>query len=169
MQFNTGKQFDDLVENDLLSNVDALAKAENWQAVMPPAILAAVTRDGHAHAVPVDIHGQNWMFFSNAALAKPGAQSPTNWDDVFPALDKLKAAGLIPLAFSGQKNWECGLFNAVLSGQAGAKGFTRFWGKLDTGFVKGPVFRKAAETYRRLYNYVDPAAAAATGTLPRRC
>src|SRR6266567_5165838 len=59
MQFNTGKQFDDLVENDLLADVDAIAKSENWATVMPPAILAAVTRSGHAYAVPVDIHGQN--------------------------------------------------------------------------------------------------------------
>jgi len=121
MQFNTGKQFDDLVENDLLANVDVLAKAENWAATMPKAILQAVTREGHAYAVPVDIHGQNWMFFSNAALAKAGAQAPTNWNDVFTALDKLKAAGLIPLAFSGQKVWERNLFNAVLGGKAGQR------------------------------------------------
>ena len=32
MQFNTGKQFDDLVENDLLANVDAQEAAQNWNA-----------------------------------------------------------------------------------------------------------------------------------------
>ncbi len=94
MQFNTGKQFDDLVENDLLANPDALARSENWASTMPAAIVQAVTREGHAYAVPVDIHGQNWLFFSTAALAKAGATAPTNWDDVFPALDKLKASTL---------------------------------------------------------------------------
>jgi glucose/mannose transport system substrate-binding protein len=156
MQFNTGKQFDDLVENDLLANVDALAKRENWAATMPAAIVQAVTREGHAYAVPVDIHGQNWLFFSSAALAKAGAAAPTNWDDVFPVLDKLKAAGIIPLAFSGQKVWERNLFSAVLAGQGGADAFVSFWGKRDPGFVKGPVFRRVAETYRRLRGYVDP-------------
>src|SRR6516164_11494267 len=34
-QFNTGKQFDDLVDNDLLANVDAQAAAQNWKAVLP--------------------------------------------------------------------------------------------------------------------------------------
>jgi len=156
MQFNTGKQFDDLVENDLLANVDAVAKAENWPAILPPAILQAVMRDGHAYGVPVDIHGQNWMFFSAAALAKAGAQEPTNWDDVFTTLDKLKGAGLIPLAFSGQKNWERNLFNAVLSGQGGGDMFVAVWGKRDQSAVKGPAFRKVAETFRRLRAYVDP-------------
>ncbi len=155
MQFNTGKQFDDLVENDLLANLDALARSENWASTMPAAIVQAVTREGHAYAVPVDIHGQNWLFFSTAALAKAGATAPTNWDDVFPALDKLKAAGIIPLAFSGQKVWERNLFSAVLVGQGGAEAFVSFWGKRDPAFVKGPVFRRVADTYRRLRQYVD--------------
>src|ERR1700704_4867016 len=34
MQFNTGKQFDDLVENDLLANVDAQEAAQNWNAIL---------------------------------------------------------------------------------------------------------------------------------------
>src|SRR5580765_281207 len=67
MQLNTGKQFDDLVENDLLSNVDAQAAAQNWKAVLPPAFLQAVTRGGHEYAVPVNIHGQNWLWYSNEA------------------------------------------------------------------------------------------------------
>src|SRR3954451_25288376 len=91
MQFNTGKQFDDLVENDLLSNVDALAKEENWDKVMPRILVEAVTTDGHAYATPVNIHGQNWFFFSTAALEKAGAKQPTNWEGLFTSLDKLKA------------------------------------------------------------------------------
>src|SRR6478736_6214141 len=39
MQLNTGKQFDDLVENDLLSNVDAQAAAQNWTAILPTAFI----------------------------------------------------------------------------------------------------------------------------------
>lgn len=155
MQFNTGKQFDDLVENDLLNDVDAIARSEDWNRTVPPAIVAAVTRNGHAYAVPVDIHGQNWFFFSKAALEKAGAQQPGNWTELFPVLDKLKAAGLIPLAFSGQKTWERGLFNATLAGVGGSDMFQRFWGKRDVAMVKGPEFRRVVETFRRLHDYVD--------------
>ena len=75
MQFNTGKQFDDLVENDLLANVDAQEAAQNWNAILPAAFVQAVTRNGHAYAVPVNIHGQNWLFYSTAALARAGARA----------------------------------------------------------------------------------------------
>ena len=156
MQFNTGKQFDELVENDMLANVDAVAAAQNWKAVIPAAILDAVMHNGHAYAAPVDIHGQNWVFYSNDALAKAGAQPPTNWTDVFVTLDKLKAAGLIPLAFGDQQNWERNMFNAVLVGKGGGDLFTAFWGKRSVDAVKSPGFRAVAETYRRLKGYVDP-------------
>jgi glucose/mannose transport system substrate-binding protein len=156
MQFNTGKQFDDLVENDLLANEDAQATAEHWKTIIPGPILQAVTRDGHVYAVPVNIHGQNWLFYSVDALNRAGTQPPTNWDELFVALDKFKAAGLIPLAFSGQKNWERGLFNAVMVGRGGRNMFVAFWSKRDIPMVKSAAFRDVAEKFKRLRNYVDP-------------
>ncbi len=156
MQFNTGKQFDELVENNLLADVDAVATAQNWKSIVPAPILAAVTRNGRAFAVPVNIHGQNWFFYSTAALAKAGAEPPTNWTNLFVTLDNLKAAGLIPLAFGDQKNWERNMFNTVLAGRGGADLFVAIWGKRDQAAVKGPGFRAVAETYRRLKGYVDP-------------
>jgi glucose/mannose transport system substrate-binding protein len=158
MQFNTGKQFDELVEGGLLANLDSTANAMNWMGIIPPAIMNAVTRDGHVYAVPVNIHGQNWLFYSSAALAKAGARPPSNWDDIFPALDKLKAAGLVPFAMAGQKTWERSVFNAVLAGKGGASMFQDFWGKRDPALVKSPKFRQVAETYRRLHDYIDAGA-----------
>ena len=158
MQFNTGKQFDELVEGGLLADVDAVAAAQNWKGIVPPAILAAVTRNGHAYAVPVNIHGQNWFFTSNAVMAKAGATEPKNWDELFVALDKIKAAGFIPIAFGDQKVWERGMFSTTLAGIGGPEGFNAFWGKRDPAYVKSAEFRKIAETYRRFKAYVDPGA-----------
>jgi glucose/mannose transport system substrate-binding protein len=158
MQFNTGKQFDELVENDMLANVDALAKAENWKGIMPAAIYDAVLRNDHVYAAPINIHGQNWLFYSTAVFEKAGVQPPTNWEDIFPVMDKIKAAGFIPLAFSGQKTWERNLFNDVLVGKGGGDMFVAFWGKRDAATVKSPQFRDIAETFRKLHNYIDAGA-----------
>ena len=106
-------------------------------------------------AVPVNIHGQNWLFFNKAVLEKVGAAEPTNWTDVFVALDKVKAAGLIPLAFSGVKNWERNLFNAVLVGQGGAAMFEGIYGKRDAALAASAEFKAVAETYAKLRGYVD--------------
>src|SRR5690606_5321372 len=79
MQFNTGKQFDDLVAQGLLTPLDDVAEAEGWKALLPPALLDAVTRDGHIYAVPVNVHGQNWLWYSKEAFEKAGAAAPESW------------------------------------------------------------------------------------------
>jgi glucose/mannose transport system substrate-binding protein len=158
MQFNTGKQFDDLVENDLLRDVDQLATEQKWKSMMPEAIVNAASRNGKMFAVPVDIHGQNWLWMSKSALAKAGAAEPTDWDDVFPVLDKLRDAGLVPLAFSGQKGWERNLFNAVLVGKGGNALWVAIYGKRDAAAAMSADFKTVAETYGRLRGYVDPGA-----------
>lgn len=156
MQFNTGKQFDDLVENDLLSDVEKYAAENGWKKVLPQAIIDATTRNGKMYAVPINIHGQNWLWISNAALAKANAKVPTNWTDLFETLDKLKAAGIIPLGLGGQKTWERSLFNATLAGKGGGQMFQDFWGKRDQNVVKSAKFKEVVETYAKLRNYVDP-------------
>ncbi|GGH18360.1 sugar ABC transporter substrate-binding protein [Alsobacter metallidurans] len=158
MQFNTGKQFDELVENDLLNDVDAIATEQKWKDKIPGPILAATTRNGKMFAVPVNIHGQNWLFYNTEVLKKVGAEEPKTWDDLIPILDKIKAAGLIPLAFSGQKTWERNLFNAVLIGQGGPELWQAVYGKKDPAAVKSAAFKNVAETYAKLRGYVDPGA-----------
>jgi glucose/mannose transport system substrate-binding protein len=159
MQFNTGKQFDDLVENNLLADLEAVAAEGKWKVVLPEAIINATTRNGKMFAVPVNIHGQNWLFYSKEVLDKVGAKEPVTWEDTIAVLEKIKATGgVIPLAFSGQKNWERGLFNAVLAGKGGSALWTGIHGKRDIAMAQSAQFKSVAETYKKLKDYVDAGA-----------
>ncbi|WP_426413203.1 ABC transporter substrate-binding protein [Bradyrhizobium ganzhouense] len=159
MQLNTGKQFDELVEGDLLADVDAIATEGNWKGVMPAAIIAAATRKGKMYAVPINIHGQNWLWYNKAVLASVGADEPKTWNDAITILDKLKVEGkVIPLAFSGQKNWEQNLFNAVMIGAGGAQMWTGILGKRDASLAQSAEFKAVAVTYKKLKDYVDAGA-----------
>jgi glucose/mannose transport system substrate-binding protein len=158
MQFNTGKQFDDLVENNLLADIEAIAAEGKWKSTIPGPILEAVTRNGKMFAVPVNIHGQNWMFYNKSVFEKAGASEPKNWDDAIQAMEKVKAAGLIPLAFPGQKTWERNLFNAVLAGKGGPALWVAIHGKRDVKAAQSPEFKAVAETYKKLKDYIDPGA-----------
>jgi len=55
-QFNTSKQFHDLIDQGLLNNVDTVATKENWVAIFPQSILDSIKVNGHYYAAPVDIH-----------------------------------------------------------------------------------------------------------------
>jgi glucose/mannose transport system substrate-binding protein len=157
MQFNTGKQFDDLVAGDLLRDVDALAAAGNWRKIMPQPIIDAVTRNGKFYAVPVNIHAQNWLWYNRAVFEKAGATEPKTVDELFTALDKVKATGVIPLAFSGTKTWERGLFNSILAA-TDRDLYVNVYTKRDVALVKSAAFKKVAETFGRLRAYVDTGA-----------
>ncbi|SFP22749.1 carbohydrate ABC transporter substrate-binding protein, CUT1 family [Bradyrhizobium sp. Ghvi] len=159
MQLNTGKQFDELVEGDLLADVDVVATEDNWKGVMPAAIVAAATRNGKMYAVPVNIHGQNWLWYNKTVLASVGAAEPKTWNDALAILEKLKVDGkVIPLAFSGQKNWEQNLFNAVMIGVGGAQMWTGILGKRDAALAGSAEFKAVAVTYKKLKDYVDAGA-----------
>ena len=120
MQFNTGKQLDELVSNGYLANLDAEAAAGKWKDVLPPAITTASMRDGHFYALPVNIHGQNWLWYNTKAFADAGASEPKSWSDVIAAGAKLKAKGIIPLAHGGQSWQDHILFDSVLAGEGGS-------------------------------------------------
>ncbi|KJV08095.1 sugar ABC transporter substrate-binding protein, partial [Elstera litoralis] len=149
---------DDLVENNLLADVEASAAEGKWKSVIPEAILNATTRRGKMYAVPVNIHGQNWVWYNKSVLEKIGGTEPKNWDEAIVLLEKVKAAGLVPLAFSGQKTWERGLFNAVLLDKGGPAVWNEFFGKRSEAAARSPHFRAAAETYAKLRSYVDQGA-----------
>jgi len=139
----------------MLADVDALAAEGKWKTLMPEAIVNAATRNGKMFAVPINIHGQNWIWYNKSVLDSVGASEPRSWDEAIAIMDKVKAKGLIPLAFSGQKTWERGLFNAVLLDKGGPALWNGLYAKRDQAMVRGADFRAAAETYAKLRGYVD--------------
>jgi glucose/mannose transport system substrate-binding protein len=155
-QFNTSKQFHDLIDQGLLNNVDAVAAKENWNAIFPPSILNAIKVNGHFYAAPVDIHMQDWFFYSKPAFAKAGIQGePQNFDQLFADLDKLKAAGLIPLALGGQAWQEKITFDAIFA-DMNRDLYLKVYRDRDVNAVNSPEFRNVLATFKRLHNYVDP-------------
>lgn len=156
-QFNTGRQFDDLVGQGLLADLSGVAVAEGWAKVIPGPIAAAATRNGKFFAVPINIHGQNWLFYNKDVFAKAGIQDvPTSFDALFAALDKLKAAGVVPVAWGGQAWQEEIVFEAVLLGQGGKDLFLKVFRDHDLEAVHSPRFREAVEVFARMKAYVDP-------------
>ncbi len=155
-QFNTSKQYFDVIDEGLLNNIDAVAAKEGWDKLLPAPILNVVKVKGHYYAVPVNIHNPTWFWYSKAALAKAGAAEPKSIDEFFAALDKLKAAGLVPLALGGQGWQEHSTFYAMLLHAGGKDLYTKFYEKRDAAAVASPAFRKMLADFKRLKGYTDP-------------
>ena len=158
-QFNTSKQFLDLVDGGMLNSLDDVAARDGWDKFLPEPVLNAVRVKGHYYAAPVSIHMPTWFWYSHAAFRKAGITAePRSMDELFAALDKLKAAGLIPLAHGGQPWQESIVFTAVLANVGGADLYLKVFRDRDARAIQSDAFRQVLLTYKRLQSYVDAGA-----------
>lgn len=155
-QFNTSKQFLDVIEAGMLNNVDGVARAQNWDQMLPTPIIDVIKVQGHYYAVPLNIHMQTWFWYSKAAFKKAGiVKEPASMEEFFAALDKLKAAGIIPLAHGGQSWQETVLFSAILANMGGKELYLKAIRDRDQATLLSPQFRNVLLTFKRLKSYVD--------------
>ena len=155
-QFNTSRQFRDFVEQGLLNNVDDVAIAGKWDQIMPPSILQAIKINGHFYAAPVDIHMPAWFFYSKAAYKKAGiANEPQTWEEFLAQLAKLKAAGVVPLAFGGQVWQEKITFDAIFAMVGGSDLYLKVYRDRDQKAVMSPAFKQVLVEFKKLKAFVD--------------
>jgi glucose/mannose transport system substrate-binding protein len=156
MQFNTGKQLDELVSNSYLTNLDDAAAAGHWKDILPKPIVDASMRDGHWYALPVNIQGANWLFYNTKVFADAGVPEPKTWSDVLAAGPKLKAKGVIPFAHGGQAWQDHLLFDAVLAGEGGSDLYLSVYGKDPQEAIASPGFKHVSEVFKQLGGLMDP-------------
>lgn len=143
----------------VLANLDAVAKAEQWDKLLPKVVADVMKSKGNYVAAPVNVHRVNWMWANAAVLKKAGvASAPKSWDEFFAAADKVKKAGLIAVAHGGQNWQDFTTFESVVLGVGGAKFYQDALVKLDPKALTSPTMTKSLETFRKIKSYTDPAA-----------
>lgn len=155
-QFNTSKQFLDIVDQGMLNPMDEVAQRDGWDKFLPETVLSAVKVKGHYYAVPVSIHMPTWIWYSKAAFKQAGiAAEPKSLDELFAALDKLKAAGLVPLAHGGQSWQDNTVFTMVLTNMGGRDMYLKVLRDRDRNVILSDAFKNVLLSFKRLQGYVD--------------
>lgn len=153
-QFNYGKQYEEIIKEGLLNNLDDVAAKGNWDKILPEKIKSAIKVNGHYYAVPVNLHNENWIWYNKAVLAKAGVtKDPANIDEIFAAMDKVKATGVTAVALGGQGWQENIAFRSILIATGGKDLYLKTLKNKD---VSGPGFLKAVENFKKLKSYIDP-------------
>jgi glucose/mannose transport system substrate-binding protein len=154
-----GPAIQEWANEGVLANLDATAKAEKWDSLLPKVVADVMKYKGNYVAAPVNVHRVNWMWANNAVLKKAGvASTPKSWDEFFAAAEKVKKAGLIPVAHGGQNWQDFTTFEDVVLGVGGAKFYQDALVKLDQKALTSATMTKALETFRKIKSYTDPAA-----------
>jgi glucose/mannose transport system substrate-binding protein len=139
-----------------LNDVDDVAVKENWDSVLPPALAGIMKYDGKYVAAPVNIHRVDWIWANPTVLAKVGASMPATWDEFNATADKLKAAGITPLAHGGQPWQDATLFEVVVLGVGGPGFYQKSLVQLDETALTSDTMVKSFDQLRKLRGYVDP-------------
>ena len=131
-----------------------LYKSEGWDKVVPKGLIDLMTKDGNTYAVLVGVHRGNVLWYNKKVLQKNGinAGDKMTFDEFFAAAEKLKAAGVTPLAVGDSGIWATAqLFENTLLGTVGPQGWTDlFTGKMAWD---DPKVKQAAETYGKMLAY----------------
>jgi glucose/mannose transport system substrate-binding protein len=143
----------------VLANIDAVAQAEKWDSLLPPAVVPIMKYKGSYVAAPVNVHRVNWLWVNPAVLKKAGAKAPATLDEFFAAADKIKAAGMIALAHGGQPWQDATVFETVALGVGGPEFYKKALVQLDQATLNGPVMLKTFDTLARIKTYIDRDAA----------
>lgn len=154
-----GPAIQEWASEGVLANMDATAKAEKWDATLPKVVADIMKYKGNYVAAPVNVHRVNWIWANAEVLKKSGvAGMPKSWDEFFAAADKIKKAGLIPVAHGGQNWQDFTTFESVVLGVGGPKFYQDALVKLDPKALNSDTMKKSLETFRKIKTYTDPAA-----------
>lgn len=93
-----GYQLQTLVENGLVEDLTDLWKNYITPAGVSADIADAFTYDGKIYATPYSIL-YNVILYNKEAFGKAGVKEPETFDEFLEACEKLKAAGVTPIAF----------------------------------------------------------------------
>ena len=106
-------------------------------------------------AAPVNVHRIDWIWANAAVLAENGISMPTSWDEFNAAANKLKSAGITPLAHGGQAWQDATVFEAVALGIGGPEFFHKAFVELDQNTLKSDSMKAVFDQMRTMRGFVD--------------
>jgi raffinose/stachyose/melibiose transport system substrate-binding protein len=84
---------------------DITADISSWKDTINPGALGIYSYNGKQYGVPWDM-GMIGFWYNKDLFAQAGITTPpTSWDEYLTAVQKLRAAGIQPLAISGKDKW----------------------------------------------------------------
>ena len=150
-----GPSIQEWAAEGVLANLDDVAKANNWDALLPKVVSDVMKYKGSYVAVPVNVHRVNWLWANPQALQKAGAKMPTTWDEFFVTAEALKKAGIIPVAHGGQPWQDFTTFESVALGVGGPEFYKKALVQLEPASLKSPTMLKILTTFKHVKDFTD--------------
>src|SRR5690606_29276726 len=103
----------------------------------------------------INMHRQNWIWANKSALDKAGVSQPKTWAELIESGEKLRAAGVIPLAM-GDEPWQIQvIFDALVADIGGPDFYQKAVIDLDEEALGSDEMKKVFDTLRQVRGLVD--------------
>jgi raffinose/stachyose/melibiose transport system substrate-binding protein len=130
----------------LLKDITSQVKGSAWGNSMAPGVWEVYSYNGKVYGAPHDMGGITF-WYNKDLLAKVGYTTfPTEWSGFLTLVNKLKAAGITPIALGGGDKWPAmHMWSYIALRLGGGQLFNdTFTGKNTQGF-ENPTFVKAGQ------------------------
>jgi len=131
----------------LLLELDGVATAGNWNAVLFPTIQNLIQHRQHVVAAPLGIHRANTLYYNRALFARLKLAPPQTWDEFLAAARHLRAAGVQPLAQSSEAWQVAALFENLVLAETGPEFYRALFVQNDPTAAAD---RRTADALQRL-------------------
>lgn len=171
--WQAGSDFPQVARSAMFRDVDAVARQQQWDRQLLPAVRDQVRVDGRYFFAPTNVHGDNWLFFNAALLRRHGIAEPRSMDEALSAMEALDRAGLDAVAL-GQSEWEAQVaFAGIMLAHLDRSQYDRLYRRHDAtvldskegraGFAAFDRFRRLAMRSKRRTDWADAARAVGRG------
>ena len=136
------------------ADLNSVAAAEGWDAVVPAALQRFAKYDGKWISAPVNVHSTNWVWANKAIFDELGLSVPLSFDEMLETLEAIKAAGYTGLP-GGQAWQEATIFDSAVLSAGGADFYQKALIDLDPEALGSDTMKEAFDRMAKLAGYVD--------------
>jgi glucose/mannose transport system substrate-binding protein len=145
-----GKMLTDWADLGLVLPLNRVAEQGAWQQQFFPEVLNLVTHKGQRIAVPLGIHRINMVLYQSRVFDRLRLSPPRDWSGLERAAQRLRQAGITPLAWSDEAWQVATVFESVLLSHAGPDLYTRLVRAQDPDAWRDPKVEAALNRVRWL-------------------
>lgn len=150
-----GFDIQDWAQEKALGNLNAVAAAEGWDAVVPEALQSFAKFEGNWISAPVNVHSTNWVWANKSILDDLGIAQPTTWDEFVAAMQAVKDSGKVALAHGGQAWQDATMFDGVVLSAGGPEFYKQAFIDLDPDALGSDTMVEAFKRMETLRSFVD--------------
>jgi glucose/mannose transport system substrate-binding protein len=149
-----GIVFGEWADLGLLLELDDVATPGGWQKLLFPTVWSLVHNRGHVVAAPLGIHRINNLFYNKKIFDRLGLAAPRTWPEFERVAEKLKQAGVTPLAQSSEAWQVATLFETLVLAESGPAYYRSLFVDLNPAAFGDPRMTHALKRLRSLKQWM---------------